>query len=263
MTSRKRRLDPPVMSAIMRCYEAIGRRVPMTSRDLKHSHCSRWRNATMSPFFLNPQGDIQSQLGRAGSYFHRHKPQDACDAPGAYVNLLGIDPRRADRRILAVAQASGWKVDPRRCTLNAWSARLPLILPKSVHLVVGRYFDRTVYRGFRTTMAANFGVKPRFMRELDAMMSGIEERVWTVLLRHESGKILGGGLVAARAEGAFLFCGSVSEAYRGKGLWNALVAARQMVSAQQGAEFWVTSTRVPQLLGKGEFSFPMTVLLKG
>jgi hypothetical protein len=258
----KRRLDSNVRLKIMRCFAAIGRRMPTLSPDLGHFHCERWRNATISPFFLSPRGNLKSQLGRAESYFRSHGPKHPYDASGAYVNLLGIDSGDRDHGLLAAARGLGWTVDPRPSTLNAWSRQRPMVLPKSFHLVVGRYFDRTVYRGFRETMVGNFGAKPKFMRELNAMIRGIDERVRTVLLYHESGKIAGGGLVATSGDGAFLFGGSVGKAYRGKGLWNVLVSARQMASAQQGAEFWIATTRTKRLLGKGEFSFPMAVLTK-
>lgn len=215
----------------------------------------------MSPFFLRAGGSLESQLARAESHFRRHGSKHPYDAAGAYVNLLGADSGRI-RRVLAAARKHGWSIDPRPNTLNIWRSRLPLVHSNSFHLTVGRYFDAAVYRGFRRTMVENFGTKPRFMRELDAMMRGVDERIRTVLLYHESGKIAGGGLVATGGPGAFLFCGSIGKAYRGKGLWTVLVAARQMVSSAQGARYWITTTRTRAILGKGECSFPLTVLTK-
>lgn len=258
----KRRLDAAVFSRILGCYAALGRRVPALGAGLHHSHCERWRNATMSPFFLSSKQNLQRQLMQAESYFRRHRSKHPYDAHGAYANLLGVDAVGGDRRTASIARGLGWEVDPRPGTLNAWNNLRPVVLMKSFHLVTGRYFDRSIHRGFKKTMAENFGTKPKFLHQLDEMMRGIEERVRTVLLYHESGKIAGGGLVATREANAFLFCGSIVKPYRGKGLWNALVATRQMVSAQQGAEFWITTTRTQSILGKGDFSYPMTVLSK-
>lgn len=256
----KRRLDLDVWSQIVRCYSSIGRPIPGLGPNLIHFHCERWRNATMSPCFLKPQSDLERQLRRAESYFRRHKSKHAYDAPAAYINLLRINSDDQDHPLLAAALGLGWKIDPRPSTLNAWSVRCPVALSKSFHFAVGRYFDRAIYRDFLETMAKNFGAKPKFMRELDAMMAGIDGRVRTVLLYHESGKVAAGGLVATHDGGAYLFCGSVCKAYRGKGLWNALVSVRQMVSAEQGAKYWITTTRTPRLFGKGDFSFPLTVI---
>lgn len=205
---------------------------------------------------------MSSKFARAESYFHRHKPKHPFDNIGAYINLLGVDSGDQAHRAIATARKLNWDVDLRPNTLNVWESRRPLSLAKSFHLVIGRYFDKAVYRGFRKTMVENFGTKPKFMRELDIMMRGIDERVRTVLLYHETGKIAAGGLVATNLHGAFLFCGSVGKPYRGKGLWNSLVAARQLVSACQGAKCWITTTRTKRILGKGEFSFPLAVISK-
>lgn len=258
----KRRLDADVWSRIVRCYSSLGRPASALGPDLSHFQCERWRNSTMSPCFLRPGGRLEGQLRRAESYFRRHPARNVYDSPAAYVNLLGAEFDDRDHRLLKTAQGLGWKIDPRPSTLNAWNVRRPLAMTKSFHLLAGRYFDRAVYREFLKTMEVNFGTKPKFMRELDAMIRGIDERVRTVLLYHESGKIAAGGLVATHDGGAFLFCGSVCKGYRRKGLWNVLVSARQLVSQQQGAKFWITTTRTQQLLGKGEFSFPLTVLTK-
>lgn len=256
-----RRLDSEMWSKINQCYSSLGRHIPSLGTSISHFHCERWRNSVMSPFFLKP-GNIKSQLGRAESYFQRHRPKHSFDAAGAYINLLGVDSSDQNNRLLVSARRFDWKVDTRPNTLNVWENQRSLALAKSFHLVIGRYFDKAVYRGFRNTMVENFGTKPKFMHELDTMMRGIEERVKTVLLYHEGGMIAGGGLVATNAHGAFLFCGSVGKRFRGKGLWNALVSARQMVSADQGANFWITTTRTKRILGKGDFSFPLAVLSK-
>lgn len=257
-----RRLDSALWAKINQCYSALGRRMPSLGEDISHFHCERWRNSVMSPFFLKSPRNWTIQLRRAESYFQRHGPKRPFDAAGAYINLLDVDPGHRNSLLLAAARRLDWKVDIRPNTMNVWENQRPLVLAKSFHLVIGRYFDRAAYRGFRNTMVENFGTKPKFMHELDVMMQGIEERVRTVLLYHEGGMIAGGGLVATNAHGAFLFCGSVGKRFRGKGLWNALVSARQMVSAGQGAKCWITTTRTKGILGKGDFSFPLTVLSK-
>lgn len=168
----------------------------------------------------------------------------------------------AVRRLPAEATARGWTVHEKPGTLNFWRHPEDAALPRGYHHAAGRYFDRRLYRDFRRAMAANFGAKTAFMEELDAMHRTIENRLRTVVLYHESGAVAGAGLVATEAPGAFLYCGSISAPHRGKGLWRALVALRQLVSTPQGAQVWATSTRVPRLMGKGDASFPLSVLVK-
>jgi hypothetical protein len=216
----------------------------------------------MSPVFP-PPGKLSSrhllEAERLFATFPKHHPYDS---KFAYINLLGIPTSLRLKTFLQGAKFAGWTQQPTKTALNYWNVRTPLNIPRQFSITTGRYFDPNLYRPFRKTMKQNFGTTPGFMKELDAMMKTIEPRVRTVTLIHRGGSVAAAGLVATRGEFSYLFCGSVSKAFRSRGLWHSLVAARQLISETQGANFWITTTSNPRIMNQGNGSFPMIVLRK-
>ncbi len=217
----------------------------------------------MSPVFVRANGLSKTHLLGAEKLFASLSRFHPYDSRFAYINLLGKDSSPIVKAAFKTAKDAGWGVNPNRASLNYWEERLPLDLPKSFSIISGRYFDRNLYKPFLRTMKQNFEVSAGFMKELDAMMKRIEPRIRTVALIHRSGKVAAAGLSATRDGRCFLFCGSVSKPFRGKGLWRQLVAARQMISETQGAAFWITTTTNPRIVDKGDGSIPVIAIKKG
>jgi len=246
--------------AIANCYSALGKSIPVGT-STSYFHCKYWRNPVMSPFFVR-EDRLLKGFHKAEFLFKKHKPSHFYDSKSAYVNLLNIEQSNLKHPVLKKAADLEWNPSPKPNTLNGWESQLPINLPKSIHFVSGRYFDKAIYAGFLNGMTSSFNSSPQFMRQLNMMMRAIEANIRTVLLYHESGKLAGSGLVATANQGAFLFCGSIEKPFRGRGLWSNLVAIRQMISAQQGAKLWVTTTHSQRILEKGEFSYPLLTLTK-
>lgn len=255
------RVPPAVFDKIRSCYAGLGAEVSIRGSGLSYHHCPRWRNATMSPLFVPAPADLEALLPRLESHFSQQKTAHPYEQ-AAYAVLLGASPAQARAGLPRSAAERGWKVQEKAGTVNFWEKRTAARLPSGFHFASGRYFDARLYRDFRRMMRANFGSTSAFMDELDPMLKAIEPRLQSVIIYHESGRTAGAGLVAGEGAGAFLFCGSVAERFRGKGLWNRLVALRQGVSSERGARYWATSTRVPRIMGKGDRSFPTAILFK-
>lgn len=249
------------MKKIQACYAGLGTGVSIHGTGLSYYHCRRWRNATMSPVFVPTGADLMESLPLLEKHFARRRAAYRYDQP-AYAVLLGVSLKEARARLPKSALDQGWKVKETPGTLNFWGSRERIGLPRGFHFASGRYFDVKIHRGFLRMMRANFHSTPGLMRELDGMCKLIEPNLRSVLIYHESGAVAGAGLVATKGSGAFLFCGSIAARFRGKGLWRKLVALRQTISSEQGARYWVTSTRVARIMGKGDLSFPLAILTK-
>lgn len=247
-----------VWNSVVQCYSPLGERPSGLPKGVSHFHCQRWRSATLSPFFIDPRIAVMKQLPAIEAHFRKHPKKWPYDLPHAYFHVLL--PRRSHwlKRHEKALREAGWKPRAELQTLNAWKEHAPLATPKGFHWAVGRYFDRKIHRDFTRAMRSNFKSSPVFLRELDAMSRGIEERIRAVVIYSERGKIAGAGLAATRNGGSFLYCGSIMREFRGRGLWELLVSARQLVSAEeQGAGFWVTTTVNPRIRWKGESAYQL------
>jgi hypothetical protein len=254
------KISKSLLKKIHGAYASLGERPKNTPMNVSLFHCDRWRNPTMSPYHL-AAGLKRNDFEAATRFFGKLRPSRDFETVGPYLNVVGTS---ADiRQAAKLAKAAGWekrKYDPVP-VLNVWEKPLPLELPKGFYFSAGRFSDRKLNRDFLFTMRKNFGTKPKFIREVSAMIKGLGEGIQLVVLYHESGAVAGAGLVATKNGGSFLFCGSICPQYRGRGLWNALVAARQMVSQDRGSEFWITTTGNARIKGKGDHSFPIAVFI--
>lgn len=216
----------------------------------------------MSPLFSLSSPLTLDQLRKVEAAHDLTGKRYPYDHPKAYFNLLrgrGVPPPAPSLRI---AREAGWELSKDTSILNYWQSPQPFVLPAGISLQIAPYFDASAYRLYLRLMRENFRVSRKFMKELDAIMETIEPHVTTVNLLNRHHQPVASGLVATRNHHAFLFCGSVHRRHRGQGLWRVLVAARQMVSAAQGARHWVTTTRNPRIQHKGDRSFEVLVLTK-
>jgi hypothetical protein len=265
MNGRNKPLRIPILKEesfkkIYTAYSSLGRLTKINS-DLSFYHCDFWRNATMSPIFLNPSKNWKKSLINLETYFERTKNKSLYDSP-PYFNLLSKGKSKLPTEIIPTFSKCGWKLNTKETSLNFWRFPLALALPKGIHLRIGNYFDREIYPHFLKAMQDNFECDRQFMSYLNKMIKGVEHDTSTTLLFNHRGSCIGAGLVATKNNSAFLYCGSINRSYRGKNLWKTLVAARQMVSGSRGAKSWITTTRVPQLLWRGDETYRVNIFTK-
>ena len=82
------------------------------------------------------------------------------------------------------------------------------------------------------------------------------------MIYNSNGTAVGAGAVTTKNKSSFLWVGSITPKFQGKGLWYGLVAARQLVSKELGAEFWLTSTNNPRIIGRGDKSLSYDIYVK-
>lgn len=208
----------------------------------------------MSPVLITNHNKMFSELKKLESDYKKPIAKSPYSFKRAYVNYLTIGKKPLNKKIQKQFVDQGWQYFADEESLNLWKSIIPADIPKNVQIKSGRYFDPEIYPHFLMTMKENFSVSDEFMKYLDKMLKKIEANVITVLLIKNE-KVIGAGLVAVKNEGAILFCGSIHKKYRNKKYWKVLASARQSLSAMKGAKVWITTTRVPQLLWRGDETY--------
>ena len=253
-------LDLKTFDQILNSYSSLGEVVHLGT-DLKFYDCNHWKNSVMSPIFINQSKNYENALLHLDSHFKKTSKKSPYNS-SPYFNLLASGKGKLSPAVIRSFRLQVWQLDNVVSSLNLWNYALELKIPKEFHLRVGHYFDPQIYPHFLNAMKTNFKSSDQFMLYLNKMIKGIENETRVVLIFNDRGTCVAAGLVSTKNEGAFIFCGSIHKRYRGRNLWKVLVAARQMISAEQGAKVWITTTRVPQLLWRGDQTFRIHIFKK-
>ncbi len=246
---------------ILDCYCALGEEHIKIGRSFEYYPCPFWRNPVMSPILITKLSHWQKDLEKVENISRISQERSKYNDKKAYFNILTNGKKKLDKDLIQRLEKLGWSTKPEDFSLNLWTSQIELNIPKGVQIKFGNYFDPDIYPHFLKTLELNFATDKSFMRIFNKMIKLIEPHVTTVLL-YKNHKVIGAGLVATKNGGAYLFCGSINKAYRNKNLWKTLAAARQSVSAAKGAKSWITCTRNPHLLWRGDKTFRISVFTK-
>lgn len=247
---------------IASAYAGLGRRPPGCPTAFTHFECPRWRNPVMSPLW--PRGRKVSPKDLAGleAYFRaRPKRFPFEDAHRAYLTALAGPGGHDIAAIGKAAAARGWTRQDRG-TMNVWTRPIPLALPDGYSFSAARLGRSAIHRDFLEQTKRNFRSSTLFRRELNRTFPTLAERTYEAVLYSSAGNPAAAGLVTTLNGGAFLWCGSVDPRHRGRGLWRALVAVRQLLSQADGARIWSTSTVNPRIAGKSDRSLKIVMFFK-
>ncbi len=255
--------DGPLIRGIAMAYAGLGPRPRGVPSGLGHFHCPRWRNAATSPVWPLTKTVTRRQLDGLERYFVRRPKRHPFDDAGrCYLSVLQGRGGHDVRSIGRVARAAGWKRRERTLTLDVWLRPLALDPPSGYSVRFARLRRSAIHSDFMALTRANFRSSARFLRELEAMFKGIESNTFEVVFYSKGGKPAAAGLVTTGGSGGYFFCGSVAPHHRGRGLWRALVAARQWLSKADGARYWAASTKNPRIAGKCDRAFGIVTFWK-
>jgi len=239
---------------IIRCYSAFGER-PSSFNNRKFSFyvLPRWRNAVMSPIYLRKDKVLNERdLRQLEIYFNRNPAKSKHDASTPYFQKLITPKHKCDKHLEKFLKIKKWSAQKELSTLNYWTTIQPFKLPSSLHLRVGSYFDSGLQHDFRTLLKLCFKRGDTFVQNLEFGIRTVQENTHVVLFYNKQNKPCACGLVTWGKSGGFLWCGAVAPQYRSRGYWRQLVAARQMISARYGVNFWITTTSNPRIAGNAD-----------
>lgn len=195
-------------------------------------------------------------------YFRIHpKRRPFDDQRRCYLNVLRGRGGHDVRQIASVARKTGWSRQDRG-TVNLWRKPLSAAMPAGYTLRYAHLRKTPIHRDFLFLTQQAFKRGTRFMRELELMFASISPRTFEVVIYSRVGNPAAAGLVTFSGAQGYLFCGSVSPRQRGRGLWYALVAARQSISRKHGARFWTTVTVNPRIAAKCEVAYDLVTFYK-
>lgn len=247
---------------IAAAYSGLGERPKRLPSAFAHFECPRWRNPVMSPLWPRCKTVSAPDLARLEGFFRAHPKRFPFeDANRAYLTALAGAGGHDIRTIGKVAAARGW-IRKDRGAMNVWFRPSPLAIPNGYHFSAAPLGKSGLHRDFLRQTKGNFKSSARFMRELRRMFPTLANRTSEVVFYSRTGMPAAAGLVTTRDSGAFLWCGSVDPRHRGRGLSRALVAALQLVSRADGADFWATSTENPRIAGKCDRAYKIAIFYK-
>lgn len=254
----------PFLSQIAESYSGLGIRPAGIPALFGHYHCPHWRNQVMSPVWPTSPELSRGAVRGLERFFLRNPPRRSHDRFfSSYLNLLSGRGGHAIVDAKRILRDEGWTRFPQDSKLNVWEKPLSAPIPAGYSLRVGRLRSTPVHKDFIALTRRNFGSSAFFVKELEAMFSTIAKNTIEVVAYDRKNRPAAAGLVVTGKGAAFLFCGSVVPSHRGRGLWKALVGARQALSALDGARIWTTSTTNPRIAGKADRSLKILVYHKG
>lgn len=239
---------------ILNCFSALGEKKFRIGTSFEFYHCPLWKNSVMSPVLITNHKNMFSDLKKLEHDYKKPIQKSPYNFKNAYVNYLTLGKAPLSKKVRQSFKEKDWLYYESEDSLNLWRSIIQTDIPKNIQIRSGRYFDPDIYPYFLETMKENFSCSDDFMKHLNKMLRTIEENIITVLLM-KNNKVIGAGLVAVKNGGAFLFCGSINKKHRNKKYWKVLASARQTLSAMKGAKVWITTTKVPQLLWRGDETY--------
>lgn len=218
-----------------------------------------WQHSCLAPIvYRGTVGDAQladaEKIHRLLRPFRRRSPLP-------YITFYTKPSQlRPSRRQLNLS-TDDWKIES-DYTLEIWTKPVRYQLDARFTLIEGSFRDRKLAAEFNQFQKKENHWDRPFVQDWNRLTRAIQSRSRLTLIRNQSGKTVAAGLVIMGEHGAVLMAGTVSKRYRKRGLWRALLGARQTIAAQSGARRSLLFTKNPILTQRGDKTYRVHTLRK-
>lgn len=249
------------VETVGKCFSGLGVRPGDLPEGFSLFRCEGWGGPSMSPvFILNADIGLRN-LDRFLDRFPDWGDESRHSWKAAYLNLLRGEGEADQSALIEELHRKGWETRL-SSHYGIWTKPLPLILPAGFSMEMAQFFAAGALMSefWRLQRACFDCMKPSFRGELKRSLLKNPNPTTMVLLRNWERKVVAAGLVNAADGHGYLFCGCVDPAFRGRGLWKALIAARMLATMASGTRVWLFSTSNPALIGRAEHNLQVEIL---
>ena len=135
-------------------------------------------------------------------------------------------------------------------------------IPKGYSISIGHYDQKPLSSDYIKLTRKNFKMNRQQVNKIQNLIRRMRFDAYIISVQNSAGKTVAVSCVLITGKFGWLFGGNVLSSYRNKGLWTALLGARQQFSAAHGVKTWMLITSVPQIMKKRDVSVKWTIYSK-
>jgi len=200
----------------------------------------------------------RSELKKLELFFDSYKPKSFIETKTPFFCALDDQLSVQTRNLLT---SFGWSESLESQQFNIFTKLRELNLPPGYSFSI---FDQTCSSQLdqHTKLVGNVFKSKEIGNLLLKYFKEVKVKGYIVNIISSRGKVVATGSVVFQNQIGALFSGCVDPKHQGKGLWNALVAARQACSATHGVKSWYLTTSTKAILYNSDESYSYKVWTK-
>ena len=243
-----------IIKKCVHAYSIVGKRPANFLPNFDFYRVPYWLDPESSPLFLKPRETFNTaDLDYIEDYFTQ-ETFGPFDKKMAYLSIFQLPDNDNDlwQKLLFDGQWKKQRID----TVNIWSNLSTVELPDGYSYITKPNNDEEIKQFFRRLVKQNFQVNDEYIDLMNKSSMSVDENILTTVIFDVRKEPVGLGsfYVDPQTNCSYLFCGNISPAHRGRGLWRALVGIRQQESLKQKSSLWFLTTQNANIKGKCDFS---------
>lgn len=215
-----------------------------------------FRDPGVSQILLPPNGVLTStQTDRLMGWFRTHRDHSKYSTPHPYFAYLDRPESSERRDVVRSLRGFDWRELTPVKHVKIWNEPIPLHLPKGFQLRIGSLKERSESEIYQALAEQNFGMPRALSSKVIETIRKLPGETGFYSIHTRAGRAIACGTTVMHRGAVLLGNGNVLKEYRRRGIWSALLAARQAVTFAQGAVSWILVTSSPELEKVGAFHF--------
>lgn len=241
-------------------YNAFGGTIRSLSPEFSSSLTHDWLLRLNTPIFLNKPVWNERLDTKLTRFFAREQGRHVfcTETPYFWMNRTLYGRNAAFDE--AAAQSGYLRSGSFQVCL--WDRRWALDIPKGYTLRVGDIRDKKLRADAETVAARAFANEKSFWKKANDTLTDYLDRTAATVIYDSKQKPVATGMVTWTKTHSFLYTGGIVPAHQGKGLWRALIAARQTLGEPTEDRVWLLTTQNPRIRSKADRHFEVDVFDK-